>query len=165
MIPHTILLLFLELNAIWTFYKNGPLYYGMISLLLFPVTSKLLTGTVWQRMPSPQPSRYRYRENDIYTHLLFPDHPAKLWISQPPWRIRQIEHLMISLQLFSREPGGVQGSTGHCETAQYPLDHREKSIITVIANPIIRASAPVEASTRLLSIENQDILLQLPQDR
>jgi hypothetical protein len=107
-------------------------------------------------MPSPQSSRYRYRENDIYTYLLFPDHPAKLWISQLPWRIRQIEHLMISLQLFSRDPGGVQGSTGPCQTPQYPSEHEEKSIITVIANPIIRASAPVEASTRLLSIDKRE---------
>jgi len=46
-----------------------------------------------------------------------------------------------------------------------PPDHGEKSIIAVIANPIIHASAPVEASIRLLSLENKDIVLQLPQDR
>ncbi len=96
-------------NAIWTSYKNGPLYHGMISLLLFFVTSKVLAGKALQRTPYPQPSRYRYREHDIYTHLLCPNHPAKLWISQPPWRTGQIEHLMISIPLSSRDPWGCAG--------------------------------------------------------
>jgi len=34
----------LKPNAIWTSYKNGPLYHEMISLLLFFVTSKVLAG-------------------------------------------------------------------------------------------------------------------------
>jgi hypothetical protein len=108
-------------NAIWTSYKNGPFYHRMISLLLFSVTSKVLAGKALQRTPYPQPPRYRYRENDIYTHLLCPDHPAKLWISKPSWRTRQIEHLMISLLLSSRDPGGSQGSTERRETPQYPF--------------------------------------------
>src|SRR5262245_36762391 len=84
------------------------------------MTSKVLAGKALQRTPCPQPSRDRYRENDIYTHLLSPDHPAKLWISKPPWRTCQIEHLMISILLSSRDPWGSQGSTERRETPQYP---------------------------------------------
>src|SRR5262249_28463020 len=87
----------------------------------FPCDLQSTGGQPLPRTPYPQTARYRYRENDIYTHLLCPDHPAKLWISKPSWRTRQIEHLMISIPLTSRDPGGVQGSTECRETPQYPF--------------------------------------------
>jgi hypothetical protein len=46
-----------------------------------------------------------------------------------------------------------------------PLYHEMISLLAVIAHPIRHASAPVEASLGLLSMEHKDILLQLPQDR
>src|SRR6266571_79349 len=109
----------------------------MISLLLFPVVAKVPAGEALQRTSYPQSSRYRYRENDIYTHFLCPDYPAKLWISQPPWRTRQIEHLMISIPLSSRDSGVCRARQITVRHHSTPSDHGEKSFIAVIANPII----------------------------
>src|SRR2546426_494570 len=83
--PHANLLLsmeaerYLDILQEWAIISWNDISPAFLCDLQSTGGQSVVTNTI------PSAFQYRYREHDIYTHLLGPDHPAKLWISKPPW--------------------------------------------------------------------------------